>query len=178
MQNCYKLNLGCGDDILEGYINADKYNPAADMQFDALHIPFPDNYFEEIFFHHVIEHISHRLHNVVLTEIRRVLKPGGSFILGFPDFVSCAKAFIENKHGKRWSWWMYTLYGLQTHEGQFHVAPITVEYLTEKLFEQGFGSLNFIPAEDGFNYSCKCIKAEPLPWFEEEWRVKENVICK
>ena len=53
---------------------------------------YPDAYFDAVICYHVIEHAEDPVS--LITEIRRVTKPGGSFILGTPDFDSgCARRF-------------------------------------------------------------------------------------
>ncbi len=55
---------------------------------------YPDEYFDAVVFHHVIEHLEHPQHT--LRQIRRILRPGGWLVLGTPDFDSgCARLFGE-----------------------------------------------------------------------------------
>ena len=49
-----------------------------------------------MFFPHVFEHIPHTKIPLVLSEINRVLKPGGVLRLLIPDFRKIAKAYINN----------------------------------------------------------------------------------
>lgn len=54
-----KLNLGCGYQIKEGYLNVDKFgNP--DFFWDLENFPWPweDNSVEEVILHHVLEHLG------------------------------------------------------------------------------------------------------------------------
>jgi glycosyltransferase involved in cell wall biosynthesis len=90
-----KLNLGCGDEILSGYINCDIDSAGADMMFDAAKIPFPDNSIDEIRAYHLIEHFPFRKGLEVLKEWFRVLKPSGKLVLETPDFLNTCKKFIE-----------------------------------------------------------------------------------
>ena len=53
-----KLNLGCGDLILEGYNNCDLYNPKADTKCDVTKLPFGNESVEEILAQHIIEHFD------------------------------------------------------------------------------------------------------------------------
>jgi hypothetical protein len=56
-----RLNLGCGSDILAGWVNVDRY-PAAgvDQIVDLEHVPWPwaDSSVEEVRLKHVLEHLG------------------------------------------------------------------------------------------------------------------------
>ncbi len=73
-----KLNLGCGRKYLEGYINCD-FVPSikADKYFDLEVFPYPieSNSADEVLLDNVLEHLNDVLR--VMTELHRILKPGG-----------------------------------------------------------------------------------------------------
>ena len=46
--------------------------------YDGTHIPFPDAHFDIVFSYQVLEHVRHP--EIVLSEIQRILVPGGYFI--------------------------------------------------------------------------------------------------
>jgi ubiquinone/menaquinone biosynthesis C-methylase UbiE len=82
-----KLNLGASKDIrpyAEGWRNCDiARGPGIDVSFDANKPwPFPNEYFEEIYASHVLEHLWNL--NLVMKEANRVLKPGGLFEVKVP----------------------------------------------------------------------------------------------
>ena len=52
-------------------------HPFAYAQIDAQAIPYADNYFDAVIANHMLYHVPDRMK--ALTEIRRVLKPGGHF---------------------------------------------------------------------------------------------------
>jgi ubiquinone/menaquinone biosynthesis C-methylase UbiE len=157
-----RLNLGCGFDKREGFINVDKYSTLADVNADILKLPFKDNFADEVVLFHVIEHVPYLKHVDLLDEIFRVTKEGGTFYISFPEFEKCSKAFLENKDGQRWKWWVQTLYGEQSHPGLFHVAPILIDRLTEQLEESGFGELEI--SEDRTDTALRCKKLKPKNW--------------
>ena len=72
-----KLNLGCGKDLRRGYVNVDF--TAGDVQWDLRKVPWPwlDNSADEILMWHVLEHLPDTTD--AMTEVRRILKPGGVF---------------------------------------------------------------------------------------------------
>lgn len=61
------LNLGCGNDYHEGWLNVDlSPEVKADQHFDAFSFPWdlPDSYFDQILISHLVEHIPHRISGV------------------------------------------------------------------------------------------------------------------
>lgn len=99
-----KLNIACGKDYREDYINVDLYSENTlkiDAQFDAMKIPYPDNTVDEILALHVIEHFDFFEGQRVLAEWYRVLKPGGKLLLETPDFLENCRAFVDADEHKR-----------------------------------------------------------------------------
>jgi len=99
-----KLNLGCGDKILPGYINVDVVPSRKGMKPDVLcdlHqlTPFEDNSVDEILSVHVVEHFWRWEVVGVLREWARVLRPGGSMILECPNLLSAAAELLRNPEG-------------------------------------------------------------------------------
>jgi SAM-dependent methyltransferase len=115
-----KLNLGCGDKILPGYVNVDVAASRAGREPDVvcdLHAlsPFESESIDEILSVHVIEHFWRWEVEAVLREWVRVLKPGGTMILECPNLISACTAFLENpdaaagpgQEGQRSMWVFY-----------------------------------------------------------------------
>jgi predicted SAM-dependent methyltransferase len=82
-----KLNLGCGRNIMQGYINADIFPYAGvDKIFDATkRFPFDDDTFDEVFASHFLEHFTEP--EKILEEIHRVTKAGGEVKILTPHFT-------------------------------------------------------------------------------------------
>jgi SAM-dependent methyltransferase len=90
------LNLGCGQFPIEGCLNVDLSPFAkADFTYDLrrLPYPFPDNSFERIEAHHVLEHLEDPF--LVMKELHRILKPGGLLRLSVPHF---SRGFTHPEH--------------------------------------------------------------------------------
>ena len=99
--NNIKLNLGCGDEYLEGYVNCDMYASKVDMRFDASKINFGNNEVDEIRAYHLIEHFDFKQVFDVLKEWCRALKPGGILRVETPDFLNSCKSFVEGNEQVR-----------------------------------------------------------------------------
>lgn len=68
----------------EEYITADIESPLAKVKLDVHEIPFEENNFDVVFCNHVMEHVQDD--RKAMSEIYRVLKPGGFAILQIPLF--------------------------------------------------------------------------------------------
>jgi len=142
-----KLNLCCGDDVREGYINIDvrKTRPnvfVLDLEKDLLK-PFPDNSVDEIIARDCIEHISWRRVEDLLRDIHRVLKCGGKFYMQVPDLEAIAKKAIFNPDaclGNLCGWKLisYWVYGGQDYPENTHKAGFTMPTLKRFLEQIGF----------------------------------------
>ena len=74
-----KLNLGCGDKILDGWINIDKFDTfKVDIVHDLERIPYPfeDDSVDEILLSHVLEHLGQNpdTFNNIIMELYRICK--------------------------------------------------------------------------------------------------------
>ncbi len=62
---------------------------------DATNINLPDDSCDVVFCSHVFEHIPHTRIPIVLSEINRVLRPGGILRILTPNLARIAKAYVE-----------------------------------------------------------------------------------
>lgn len=116
-----RLNLGCGDKILTGYINVDfaesRKGNKPDVIADLRCLDFSDDYADEILSVHVIEHFYPWEAEDLLSHWKKALKPGGSIILECPNILTAAKMLLEEPEkaaraeGKDGQMAMWPLYG-------------------------------------------------------------------
>lgn len=76
------------------YITADIESPLAKVKMDIHQIPFPENQFDTVLCNHVLEHVDNDI--VAMSEIKRVLKPGGFAILQVPFFPPLPETTFED----------------------------------------------------------------------------------
>ena len=84
-----KLNIGCGRDIREGYINIDKVKLKGVnkvMNIDTYPYPFKNNSIDEVVMFHIIEHAKN--YERCFNEIKRILKPNGVLHIKVPHFTA------------------------------------------------------------------------------------------
>jgi len=94
-----KLNLGCGGDYREGYLNVDAFDSTvADKIMLAYNLNFKDNFFDEIYLSQLIEHLGIVGGIHCLSECFRVLKPGKKILIETPDI---RKSFEKYLNGDR-----------------------------------------------------------------------------
>jgi predicted SAM-dependent methyltransferase len=84
-----KLNLGCGDKKLPGFVNCDSQaacNPDRLVDLEALPWPFDDNCADEIVLSHVLEHLgeSCRVYLGIIKELYRVCAPDAIVRIAVP----------------------------------------------------------------------------------------------
>lgn len=78
----------------EKYITADIESPLAKVKMDIHEIPFVENQFEVVLCNHVLEHVQDDIK--AMSEIYRVLKPGGLAILQVPFFSPIPEVTFED----------------------------------------------------------------------------------
>ncbi len=78
----------------EKYITADIESPLAKVKMDIHQIPFPENHFDVVLCNHVLEHVQDDIK--AMSEIYRVLKPGGWAIMQVPFFSPVPEITYED----------------------------------------------------------------------------------
>lgn len=85
-----KLHIGAGGSYLEGWLNVD-LEPLEERiaYFDAAtDYPLPDNSIDFVFSEHLFEHLNIEQQVKMLSEVKRVLKPGGAVRIATPNLDS------------------------------------------------------------------------------------------
>ena len=153
------MNLGCGDKILDGYVNVDVAESRAGKRPDVLCdlralTVFDENTVDEILSVHVVEHFWRWEVAGILKEWVRVLKPGGRMILECPNLKSACEAFLANPEvhagpgaeGQRTMWVFYGDPGwrdpLMVHRWGY--TPLS---LAQVMHEAGLVNLRQEPAQ-------------------------------
>lgn len=149
------LNLGSGVSLSSDFINVDNYFTLEDLKqgqkskegnfknarvtkdtkfvkADIFNLPFKDNYADYIECNDTIEHQPIRSIGKFLSEIYRVLKPGGKLCMSTTNFDELARLWTINITGSKFNktedWERYmklsqVIYGNQASAGEYHKVP-------------------------------------------------------
>jgi len=95
-----KLNLGCGNDYREGFVNLDRGNCSADVNHDLNVVPYPfdDNEFSYILAYQVLEHVDRSKWLDIVRELHRISKPNAIWEVLAPYALS-DNFFTDPTHG-------------------------------------------------------------------------------
>lgn len=140
-----KLNLGCGDMILEGFINCDLYNTKAEVKCDVSKLPYEDNYADVIYASHIIEHFDFYEAFKVLAEWKRVLKVGGRLVIETPDLLESCRKFVNADEQGRLALYGH-FFARPWVDGQVHKFLYTEVQLGWTLGQLGFKDIKRVPA--------------------------------
>ncbi len=91
-----KLHIGCGDNLLGGWLNSDfPARSNAVLSLDATEtFPFQEGTFDYVFSEHMIEHVPHAKGAAMLAECHRVLKGNGKIRISTPDLRFLVELYI------------------------------------------------------------------------------------
>lgn len=147
MKKPLKLNLGCGDNKLEGYVNIDtekSVKPDLVHNFVEHSLPYKAKSVDEIVFFHTIEHIRKDYHLHIFVELFRVLKVGAPLYISYPNFWECATRWKDNYLGKR-DYWHKTMFGRQLYPSDYHVCAMDPRELEILLRGIGYENVSSWP---------------------------------
>jgi glycosyltransferase involved in cell wall biosynthesis/SAM-dependent methyltransferase len=157
-----KLNLGCGRDVRDGYINIDIYSDDDRViGMDVRQLKFRDNSVDFINASHILELISHREIDGVLREWARVLKPDGEILIKCPNLKLQLTAY------NRGDWDIdvlaYMLFGGQTNQADYICSAFDFESLSYKLRKAGLEIIDSeeqdFPQDKGFMNLTMAVRA-------------------
>lgn len=91
-----KLNLGCNDRHMDGFVSVD-IAPPADVITDLREPwPWPDSSVDEVMALDVIEHLPDRIHT--MNELWRVMRPGAVATIEVPNAAKGAGFYQDPTH--------------------------------------------------------------------------------
>lgn len=166
-----KLNLGCGFDFRQGYINVDFqefHHP--DIVADVRELSMlPSDYFDEIVAQDVLEHLPRLDTSKALAEWNRLLRHGGTLYLRMPNILGVAELLSKPERQKigDQTTLIRCLFGTQAYTGDWHYTTFTPPLVHHYLEEAGFEILNLTVTNDWL-FDVSAVKRnkpiqEPVP---------------
>ena len=137
-----KLNVGCGFDRREGYINVDLqafHKP--DVVANALDLHMvPSNWAEELMAFDVIEHFKRTQTSEALLEWNRILRPGGRLRLSTTYLTGLLRRMNMDWFGSLESHkgLILNLFSSQVYEGDFHLTAFSEKLMRYYLWSCGY----------------------------------------
>lgn len=136
-----RLNLGCGYDIREGYLNVDLHDAhGPDLAADVTSLPMlPSGYFEEIIAQDVLEHLERHKTVAALQEWSRLLAPGGLLHIRVPSLFDLFELLASPawRPLEKTEEVIHFMYGTQAYSGDYHLAGFTARILSAYLARAG-----------------------------------------
>jgi len=126
MNQIKKLNLGCGENYKDGWINLDiNKNVKVDVYADIEKgLPFENNYFDEVFCKHILEHIHPDRFSEVMDELFRVCKGSAIIQIWCPHF-SCGITYKTISHLTPISYFTFI------EDNKFHIEKKRLSFFRE-----------------------------------------------
>jgi len=148
-----RLNIGCGDKYLPGFVNCDKH-PGGDLECEAFPLPFATDYADELWAIHLVEHLPRKLVGKAVDEWYRVLKPGGKLVLELPCLNKIAQLVVDGETNLRLT--VLGIFGDPRDEkpDMLHQWCWTTQELQQVLVDQNFRDVQIkepvfhLPARD------------------------------
>lgn len=133
-----KINLGCGERPIKGFLNVDA-RKIKGIEFPNTRIEnmpcFKNDYADHIYACHVLEHLPRTMTFRVLCEWNRVLKPGGTLRLAVPDWDATVRYYRKTGDMENVLNWVY---GGREHPENWHYRIFNFSSLKTLLWESGF----------------------------------------
>ena len=161
-----RLNLGCGLDYRQGYVNVDRvpeHHP--DLVCDVTWLaPIQDRSAAEVLAQDVLEHIPRAKCPTALREWNRVLADNGVLALRVPSLENLLRLLVrEDKQVPReQEILIQNIYGTQGYEGDFHFNGFTETSLRCQLDAAGF-AVHSLTVHDEWMFDVRAAKTRHTP---------------
>lgn len=175
-----RLHLGCGHIPIPGFCNVDAMTlPAVDIIDNIMFLSkFPQDFADQIYACHVLEHIAHEEVIPTLQRWRSILRPGGELRISVPDIDRIVKIYSKNwEHFQTPgnSPWIGLLYGGQGDRYDFHKTGFNFCWMSHLLEKAGFVEISEYPHFPHFlgNVFDASLAKEPFGEY-----LSLNIACK
>lgn len=156
-----KINLGCGFDKRNGYLNID-FNKFHDPDFvgDVLNLDdLPKNHYCEIIAQDILEHLPRCSTKRALLHWSSLLKINGELYLRVPNVIGVCNLLQkkDNHSVSKHEQLIRCLFGTQAYSGDYHYTTFT-ELVIRSYLEQCGYSISYITERDDWLFDICAIK--------------------
>lgn len=137
--NQFKLNLGCSNDIKDGYLNIDLYHTDPRVKIsDVRNLSFlSDESVDEVIAHDILEHLPFNDSSGCIKEWCRVLSVNGIISIQTTNIAEHIKAFSNNYWSlQRLNYMLFAGIGWTdgiSRDQDWHKSSYTIEYISSEL---------------------------------------------
>lgn len=156
-----KLNLGCGRDKREGWINLDVM---PELEPDIVHdlhdpLPFKTETIDHILAQDILEHFTKEKVSEIIEEFARVMKVGATVEIRIPNIDEIIEKFEYDKETRN-----EFLYGTTYETGVFgaHKVGFTPVFITQLLLDSGLVIEKFEQVTTNFHITAKKSQKKKL----------------
>ncbi|MGL5665036.1 MAG: class I SAM-dependent methyltransferase [Shewanella sp.] len=164
-----KLNLACGSNYLDGWINIDIDSEVADLILDLTQpLPYADGSVSHIYAEHFIEHIDQSRALSFLRECKRVLANNGVLRISTPSLYFLIINYMKYNISAWGDLWMPPTRAHMVNEGMRswgHQFLYDSDEITRLAFEAGFNKIRF---EEWKSSEHDCLKGIETRNFHDE----------
>lgn len=157
-----KLNLGCGDKKLDGYINIDiRPEVEPDVVMDVRYLDdslFENGLADEIYTSHVLEHLPHWHYHSILERWIGKLKTGGILKIIVPDMQIVARNLLASNTMDEWKKSIRDMYGNQDYPYNYHCNGFRADILQMELEVMGMQLVEMHKDEYNRSFYLKMVK--------------------
>jgi len=164
-----RLNLGCGEILLDGYINVDMYQKhpnILNVDLNKLPLPFDTGSADEILISHIVEHLDQPYEFIM--DCTRILKKNGKLVVRLPSYCN----ILQHRRSTHTTSYLNVLFKEDEQGRQYRMCAYELEKFCMKR--------SYI-RENGFkNFIFKRVKYRIGEWFyallygEYEWVLRKK----
>lgn len=154
-----QLNLGCGNDYIEGWINVDKRSDVkTDICCDLLELYryVGEESVDRIQATNVLEHVGWQEVKSVLKIIYNILKVGGQLSVRGPDIRRAAEKYLQGFISEEL--FIEVVYGKEDYEENTHKSGWSEEGLEKILSETGFKDVEVAWRDESWGFELRVRK--------------------
>jgi predicted SAM-dependent methyltransferase len=125
-----RLHLGAGDWNISGWLNVDVRGSDYDVDLGSGRLPWRTDSVDCVVSEHTIEHLElHAELLPLLSELNRVIRPGGELWLSCPDIEKICRSYLDRRM-------VDLIEDRQTRWPKYHLGEVPTSHFINQMFHQ------------------------------------------